>query len=70
MTSLARDSACKRHRTPGLGLRLPLAATPNSARWQRTRPAWAMLMHSPHAQAGLNDSVEVHTWRFGGRPKN
>jgi hypothetical protein len=29
-----------------------------------------MLMHSPYAQAGLYDSAEVHTWRFGGRPKN
>jgi len=25
---------------------------------------------SPYAQAGLYDRVEVHTWRFGGRPKN
>ena len=32
--------------------------------------AEAMLMHSPNARAGLYDSVEVHTWRFGGRPKN
>lgn len=31
--------------------------------------AEAMLMQDPYARAGLYDSVEVHTWRFGGRPK-
>jgi uncharacterized protein YciI len=32
--------------------------------------AEAMLTRSPYARAGLYDSVEVHAWQFGGRPKN
>ena len=30
--------------------------------------AEALLGHDPYSRAGLYDSVEVHTWRFGGRP--
>jgi uncharacterized protein YciI len=28
----------------------------------------AMLAHGPYARAGLYDGIEVHAWRFGGRP--
>jgi uncharacterized protein YciI len=31
--------------------------------------AEALLVHDPYSRAGLYDSVEVHTWRFGGRPR-
>jgi uncharacterized protein YciI len=30
--------------------------------------AEAMLMQGPYAQAALYERIEVHTWRFGGRP--
>ncbi|MEV6521313.1 YciI family protein [Longispora sp. NPDC051575] len=30
--------------------------------------AEAMLAHGPYAEAGLYERVEVHPWRFGGRP--
>jgi len=30
--------------------------------------AEAMLLHGPYARAGLYESIEVHAWRFGGRP--
>lgn len=30
--------------------------------------AEAMLAKSRYARAGLYDSIEVHVWRFGGRP--
>jgi uncharacterized protein YciI len=32
--------------------------------------AEAMLAHGPHPGAGLYERVEVHNWRFGGRPRN
>lgn len=35
-----------------------------------TASAQAMLMRGPYAQAGLYESVEVHNWRFGGRPQS
>jgi uncharacterized protein YciI len=31
--------------------------------------AEALPAHDPYSRAGLYDSVEVHPWRFGGRPK-
>jgi uncharacterized protein YciI len=31
--------------------------------------AEAMLAESPYARAGLYDNIEVHAWRFGGRPE-
>jgi uncharacterized protein len=30
--------------------------------------AEAMLAHGPYAEAGLYERVDVHRWRFGGRP--
>ncbi len=32
--------------------------------------AEAMLAQEPYTRAGLYDSVEIHNWRFGGRPQN
>jgi uncharacterized protein YciI len=31
--------------------------------------AEALVTHGPYARAGLYDIVEVHSWRFGGRPQ-
>jgi hypothetical protein len=31
--------------------------------------AEALLLHDPYSRGGLYDRVELHTWRFGGRPK-
>ncbi len=32
--------------------------------------AEAILAHGPYGRAGLYDSIEVHSWQFGGRPQD